>query len=188
MVRTAEQTTRDQRFIARLQGYVDGRDRGALAILRRGLTKRPGQAPEMYRFVEPWLQGEQSGWTQDSYYLIAALFASHPTSLDDDARRPTNLGASFARMAPTDEQRQSIEHRFTVLLNSSQEDLHVHLRQAISLLKAKGTPVDWALLLRDIRWWDHEDRWVQRSWARAFWGSFSPGTTDEIRDEEEPSS
>jgi CRISPR system Cascade subunit CasB len=63
-----------------------------------------------------------------------------------------------------------VERRFVALLNCHQDDLDHHLRQAVSLLKSKDAPVDWAELLKDIQRWDNDDRLVQRRWARAFWG------------------
>ena len=69
--------------------------------------------------------------------------------------------------------RELAEKRFVALLNCHQEDLPDHLRHAVSLLRSKEIPIDWARLLRDLRWWHREDKRVQRDWARAFWGRTS---------------
>lgn len=165
-----QQQNSSERFAAFLRGLADTNDRAALANLRRGLGRPPGEEPAMHRHVAPWAGSERSRWAEDVYYLVAALFALHPASWDRQAG-PSNLGASFARLRDAESNSpEGVERRFTNLLGVDAEDLHLHLRHAVSLLKSKDIPVDWARLLNDLRWWIHEDRWVQRRWARAFWG------------------
>ena len=113
------------------------------------------------------------------YYLVASLFAYHPQSWHrSDEAGPTNLGASFACIAKDKDNdssgSDSVENRFMILLTVPREDLHLHLRHAISLLKTREQSVDWTQLLDDLKFWGHEDGWVQRNWARAFWGWGAP--------------
>ena len=163
------QQNKTRRFVEFLEGLEERRGRGALAALRGGLDQRPGAAPEMHAYVARWAGGERSRWREDVHYLVASLFAYHPSNWRRQSHGGyTNLGASFARLAVGDAQ-SSVERRFTTLLNARREDLHIHLRHAVSLLRASDQPVDWAQLLDDLKSWGHEDRWVQRNWARAFW-------------------
>ena len=55
-------------------------------------------------------------------------------------------------------------------LSAHEDELEWHLRQAVSLCKANHVPVNWHGLFRDVRGWSHPNRWVQRNWARSFWG------------------
>ena len=163
------QQSRTSRFVEFLMTLEERRGRGALAALRRGLGQRPGTTTEMHPYVATWAGGERSRWREDVHYLVASLFAYQPVNWRQE--RPggyTNLGASFARLAVGPAQ-ESVERRFTNLLTARQEDLHIHMPHAISLLKSKEQPVDWARLLDDLKSWDHDERWVQRNWARAFW-------------------
>jgi len=165
----APPTARERRFAEYLAKLVKDHNLGALAALRRGLGKRPGEAAEAHRYVVPWLAPEARPWQDDAYYLIGALFAWHQGSwpeADGTGKAPTNLGASFARLRGGSD---GIEKRFVALLNCHRDDLPNHLRQAVGLLKSKDVPVDWAQLLHDILGWDWESRSVQREWARAFW-------------------
>ena len=175
-----QQNSSSERFAAFLQGLAQSNDRGALAALRKGLGRPPGEEPSMHRYVAPWTGSERSRWVEDTYYLVAALFAHHPVQWDKRSG-PSNLGASFALLRNTrDGSPETLERRFTSLLGVDAEDLHLHLRHAVSLLKSNDIPVDWGRLLTDLRWWGHEDRWVQRRWARAFWGgSQQPGEAEE---------
>lgn len=166
-----------QRFIESLFALLKTEDRGALAALRRGLGKRPGEAPEMFPYVIPycaWLSEPR----QDDYFLVAALFAlmhqgdrgtpDWGDQLASGWHRP-NLGASYRALAEKTGS-ESIERRFVALLNARREDLDDHLRRAVALMKAHDVNVNWSKLLRDLRWWSDDSRRVQREWAQAFWG------------------
>ncbi len=167
-------------FIEHLESLAANQDRAALAALRRGLGKEPGTVAEMHRHVVPWLPSSASPWQNDAHYLVAALFAWHQGSWhrEQDVPGATNLGASFARLAASVES-ESVESRFVAMLNCHRDDLPTHLRHGAGLLKSKEIPVDWSQLLSDIQNWDSESRRVQRSWARAFWGSHATGQPEQ---------
>ena len=150
-------------FIRHLQKLADGQERGALASLRRGLGQPPGTVADMYRYVEPFL-GADARYKESAYYLVAALFALHPSS--------TEFGDMGKHMAATrtDSGTDALERRFTALLAAHPDDLPDYLRQAVSFLKSKDIPVNWNQLLRVLQNWGHEDRYVQKNWARSFWG------------------
>lgn len=179
-------------FTSYLASLVRDERRDALAALRRGLGKRPGQAAEMFPYIVPWLSDSMSLTRQADYFLVASLFASHQISwpaADVGATGGytggwTNMGASFRRLnaaASSD----SIEKRFVALLNAEREDLPQHLRHAVSLLRAHDVPVDWARLLSDLAGWGREDRRVQRAWAQAFWRHDATSTPQADRTESE---
>lgn len=150
-------------FIARLQELAQKQDRGALSALRRGLGKEPGTAPEMFRYVEPFLPYSRSKSYESACYLVAALFAFHSLSTSGG-----NFGAHFA-MARSENGDDALERRFTTLLSCHPEDLPDYLRQAVSFLKSKDIPVNWNQLFWDLQNWDEEDRRVQKKWANSFW-------------------
>ena len=160
----------EQRFADALQRLVDREDRATLAALRRGLGKEPGLVPETHPFVLHWVPRNIPRHLEDNWYLVASLFAIHQRNWRvSDEQRFTNLGASFARLSQATDS-ASIERRFVAILNCDADDLPHHLRAAISLLATHDVPVDFAQLLRDLRWWVAERRTVQRNWARSFWG------------------
>ena len=168
MTETIVQKGREERFVEYLEELERDEDRAALAALRRSVSKSPGEAAEAHRYVLPF---NPATWEESAYYLVGGLFALHPRSWrrEEGDRSLTNLGASFARLGSQVDSK-SIEKRFVALLNSHEEDLAEHLRHTIGLLGSKEIPVDWVQLLKDLRNWNHEDRFVQLNWARAFWG------------------
>lgn len=145
---------REQRFIAYLEAFVEKEERGMLAALRRGLGKEPGTVAEMHRYVVPWLPDDDaSDWQANRWYIVASLFALHQGNWTSSGEgRRLNLGASFSQLRQKTDS-DSIERRFIAMLNCDADDLPQHLRHAISLLKSHEVKVDFAQLLRDLRWW-----------------------------------
>lgn len=178
-------TDREKAFAKFLEKLAQEKNRAALAALRRGLGKDPGQAAEMYPYIVPWLSADPPPLVAAAYYHVAAWFAWHQGSWPDqsDETGPTNLGASFARLAAAVDSK-SLESRFVALLNCHPDDLPQHLRHAVGLLKSKNIPVDWAQLLHDFQAWGWESRAVQKKWARAFWRQTASPTTQEAPAEE----
>lgn len=146
--------------------------RAALATLRRGLGQPAGTVIEMYRYLGSYLPANARQGEENAYFLVAALFAFHPQHWPhSEGAPPNNLGVSFRLLHQAEGATDSLEKRFTALLNASREDLEHHLRHAISLLRAKEIPVNYLQLLRDIQQWTDEERRIQRRWAGAYWGS-----------------
>ena len=140
----------------------DKKDTAALAKLRRGLGKSKGK-PEMYPYVVKFIE---DGWKADERaFLVASLFAFHP----DPAPESVSMGHVFAGIQRV-QQTDSIEKRFVRLLEADLEDLGHHLRQAIALAKSKQVTVNYHNLIHDLKYWDHDERFVQLAWARDFWG------------------
>jgi CRISPR system Cascade subunit CasB len=156
--------TTNHPFIDHLQSLVSKEERGALAALRRGLGRPPGTAPELYRYVEPYLPQKCSRSFENACYLIASLFAMHP-----ETTTRGNLGSHLA-LTRSEAGDDALERRFTALLSAHPEDLPEYLRHSISFLKSKDQPVNWNQLFWDLQHWDNENQRVQKEWARAFWG------------------
>jgi CRISPR system Cascade subunit CasB len=163
--------TREQPFVDYLESLRE--NRGALAGLRRGLGRAPGEAREMYPYVVPWVALDAPRDREAAYYLIAALYAFHPMPGGSG-----NMGAHFTRTFEPGGDRTAVERRFTGLLTAHHDDLPFHLRQAVGVLKSKDVPVDWRRLLADLLAWSHPDGYVQKQWARAFWGRAADHTPD----------
>lgn len=154
-----ESTGWEDRFVGVLEGLRDKKDRRALAELRRSVSSDVPYA--IYR----WLPAGIRSWQERAALEVAPLFALHP-----DAGGHGNLGGSLAAIKdPSD----SLEKRFVGALDCHRDDLSEHLRHLVTLLRSKAVAVDWRQLLRDVQGWDHESRYVQRQWAKSFWGQRS---------------
>ena len=167
-----QKTSLDEGFIAYLESVLRRDDRAILAHLRRGLGKEAGTAMEMFPYIARFVQTKYRS-EENAYFLVASLFGLYPTNSWKSDEKFNNLGKSLSFLK---DESDSIEKRFVALLNSDEEDLPNHLRQIVSLLKSKESPINWFLLLKDIKSWSHEDRFVQRNWAKGFWGNSTENT------------
>ena len=166
------------RFIAHLEtlGGIapdSSPDRRALAALRRSLATWPVVPPEALRVVAPFLPQKATGWWEDVYYIIAALFAMHPCSSDKETGRGPSLGRALATAVAREKVQggdaKGPERRLLALLGCRSEDLPTHLRHAVSFLSARKVSIDYGQLMRDLSWWDSVKGKVQRRWGRDFW-------------------
>lgn len=165
-----------RRFIGALLALAKAgqEDRGALADLRSGLGKPPGEMARVHRHVVPHLP--EASYNDQWYYTLATLFGLHPKQGSS-----RSLGAAFR---PLRSKSDSIEARFIALLNAHQEDLDGHLRHAISLLKSHDQAVDWFQLFDDLLQWSHPNGHVQLRWARDFYKSQAPDSAQSAEHEE----
>ncbi|HMO82185.1 MAG TPA: type I-E CRISPR-associated protein Cse2/CasB [Pyrinomonadaceae bacterium] len=168
----------DVPIVGYLRGLAKRKDRAALAHLRRGLGRKPGEAMEMYPYVGKYLREAPNRAYERAVFLTSALFADYPEA-------PQNAGDLGSSVRQIKDKSDSIERRFVALLDADAEDLHYYLRQMIGLLRANDVPVNWERLFKDISNWGSDSRYVQRKWARSFWGSTETQKTAEPQQEGE---
>jgi len=142
-------------------------NRAALAELRSGLGKEPGEMARVHKHVVPYLP--EKGYDDRCYYLLATLFGAFPQH-----RNGRSLGAAFR---PLRQKSDSMEGRFVALLNAHPDDLDDHLRHAVRLLQNNDEPLDWFGLFDDLLQWDHPHGHVQLQWARDFYRTDHAGQT-----------
>lgn len=167
------ETNTNHPFIERLWSFAENDQRGVLADLRRGLGQPPGTVPKMYPYVIPYLPAECSIWQEETYYLIAALFAYYQSGSGGDSRRKIeqgNLGDHLRTAVFKDNMDEApVERRFSALLAADRQDLSYYLKDMISLLKSHDVAVHWNQLFRDLQYWQTESKSVQKRWANSFW-------------------
>jgi len=152
-----------EQLIKRLEELRDKENRAALATLRRALSGQLEDTLRAFQHIGYSLPSREHD--QDTGILIGALFALHPREGGGG-----NMGDHVAALRRADENKtQSAERWFTALITSHRDDLPTALRQIIGLLESGQIPVNWAQLLYDLDYWDHEQHFVQRQWASAFW-------------------
>lgn len=151
------------KLVAHLFKLVAQDDRAALSRLRRGLGKPPGTDIGSFPDIVPYIPKDEEALSRAwPYFVVASLFASHPVQGPEGS----TIGAAMRRVADN----PSRNGRFRALLNAHVDDLPSHLRQVVGLIEAKQSAFCWARLLGDLRGWSHPDQYVQRRWARDFWG------------------
>jgi CRISPR system Cascade subunit CasB len=141
-------------------------DRASLARLKRAVGRSLAEStslmPFFYRRLPPTVRGRS---VEESYFLVATLFPFAPGRWEGDLG--VSLGLLRARSGISEE---GVDRRVAVLLDAASPELPFRLRQMVCLLAHHGLPLDWRRLLEDLRWWDHPERWVQKRWARSYFG------------------
>jgi CRISPR system Cascade subunit CasB len=169
-------------LVDRLLELARQQDRGALAALRSGVGKRPGEAGRMFPYVAPFLPAAAaSGPVVEAAFLTAALFAAHPlhgpigslgASLWRATKQPGNPGGKH--------EKEGVERRLAAALDAHADDLPHHLEGLITLCESAGAPVDWHQFQRDVagllsEWTVRADSrrlvrdMIRIRWARDFW-------------------
>lgn len=159
-------------YIDRLDEVVRRGDRARLAALRQLVAPPARWGPDVYATAMALLPPVVVDYEEDLWLFVAGLHALwHRGRSTPAPHSGSTLGSSVRTLGRRKglELAPAVERRFSVLLTSSDERLHHHLRQAVTQLAGEGIGVDFVRLLSDLRHWDHPDRYVQRRWAREFW-------------------
>jgi CRISPR type I-E-associated protein CasB/Cse2 len=156
-------------------------DRAVLAHLRRGVDR-----PLDYTLGRVgWLFRRVPDSALDDAVLAAGLFAW--VKGDCQHKRDVNFGAAFGSGLTLDEMLRR-EKRFIDLLDTDKKELPYKLRQTITLIGRENVGLDWILLIKDLVRWNHEDRKVQKAWARGFWATSTDDNTQLIAAATQPDS
>jgi CRISPR system Cascade subunit CasB len=155
-LRGEEEDARIYDFVARLQRL----DKAGRARLRRNaglrISESHGVLDVFYRLVPLELPLED----HETYFLVATLFPLAATGSSGD------MGSVLKAAAKS----RSQDRRFEALLDSDMEELPFRLRQAVSLARSSRKSVDWVRLLTHVLHWNDEAHWVQKQWARSYFG------------------
>ncbi|MGW2492573.1 type I-E CRISPR-associated protein Cse2/CasB [Streptomyces sp. NPDC001606] len=176
------------RFVAYVHRVCESKQ--ARAALRRGLGLPLEQCNYMHRYLVPWLRDnddEHHGDVRRAYYAVAALIAARPrsardTTPDDTTSTPRyerpNLGASLGQaVAKGAFKENSAESALHLMARQSSDAIHPGLPALVRQLLGGSIPVDWAVLLEDLAWWNRNRDAIATRWLESYFRTAS-GTTD----------
>lgn len=147
-------------FIARL----DKLDVGDRARLKRNAGKTIGEAHEVLGLFYAILPHNISQFQEEIYFLVATLYPM--TSKGSKG----NFGDHLL-MAQSSKNSKGLDRRVEILLDADLPQLHFRLRQSVHFLQSCRVSINWVQLLEDLLQWNHPDRYIQKRWARSFYGS-----------------
>ena len=145
-------------FISRLEHL----DAGGRARLKRSAGELLAEAREIAFFFSLLPNGVQEK-QEETYFLTATLF---PLA---EAGGSGDLGASLRR-ARSDKNSKGLDRRVQALLDADEAQLPYRLRRAVFFLKSNRVRVNWERLLQDLLQWNASTRFIQRQWARSYFG------------------
>lgn len=149
--------------LSRLQNLPEHPQKAALANLRRGVGRIPGELPELWgEFLldlPPQLASETGEPTKAEWavYLALTLYALHQQGRDA-RREPMHreeqpLGRAVRRLVQPEEDPQdaAVLRRFQALTSAaSMREASQHLRGLIQLLRSEGIALDYVHLAADL--------------------------------------
>jgi CRISPR type I-E-associated protein CasB/Cse2 len=162
-----ERLERANKFFKALAKRIE-KDSGSAADLRRALSGEERHLRNTYPIVLSYL-GEIKEWQQDTWILVAALFAYYPQEIRSQQK---DFGSSCRGLAAGNDS-GGVERRFRSLLDTSLIDMRSPLTNLVRQMKSKGVRVDYPQLLVDLLQWEHSNQYIQDRWARTFWGAVS---------------
>lgn len=135
--------------------------RAALANLRRGVGRKPGEMPQLYgEFLEDmpetmYSDGNEPSYAEWAVYMAVTLYALHQQSKDicenNMNREKISLGEAASKLAADKDDRERIWRRFYVVATSEDmQEMSYHLRGLIQLLRDKDIPLDYPRLAKDL--------------------------------------
>jgi len=145
-------------FVARL-GMLDAGER---ARLKRSAGMALAESRNVLGLFYRLLPYGVPGYQEESYFLVATLFPLAKPGEQGD------LGTAL-RHARSTQNSKGLDRRVEILLDSDAAQLPFRLRQAIHFLGSAEQPVNWVTLLEDLLSWNHQNRFVQKHWARSYY-------------------
>ena len=172
----------------RLDDNKSRRARGELAALRRGVSRSPGELPEIWELTRvevPDGAGDAPTWEEIAVHTAMTLYAVHQQSRIEHMFSPgVGLGSAARRLIGSpDEENPSARARFNALVTSTTvAELRHHLRSFVSLLRARGIALDHAMLADDVLRFQQPGgaKKVRLAWARQYYSlpAETPSATD----------
>ena len=166
----------------------ESRARGELAALRKGVSRSPGELPEIWELTEvppPEHAGDAPTGEEIAVHTAMTLYAVHQQSRTEPMFSPgVGLGSAARRLiGPPDEENPSARARFNALVTSTTvAELRHHLRSFVSLLRARGIALDHAMLADDVLRFQQPGgaKKVRLAWARQYYSlpAETPPATD----------
>ena len=161
----------------RLDDNKSRRARGELAALRRGVSRSPGELPEIWELIRvevPDGAGDAPTWEEIAVHTAMTLYAVHQQSRTEHMFSPgVGLGSAARRLIGSpDEENPSARARFNALVTSTTvAELRHHLRSFVSLLRARGIALDHAMLADDVLRFQQPGgaKQVRLTWARQYY-------------------
>lgn len=148
------------RALNKIDNMPEHSRKAMLSNLRRGIGRVPGDMPELWGILlqdlPAELQSKNGTPTAGEWavYLALTLYALHQQGQENAMHQPgISLGRAVRQLAdPESEPEESPSfRRFQTLLTASDiQEISHHLRGMIQLLRAKGIPLDYAKLAKDL--------------------------------------
>ena len=161
----------------------DAATRAMLAKLRRGIGKTPGSMPELWEVTMEGMpealyrKGGEPTRGEWAVHTALTLYALHQQGKDLQKKwmhqDDVTLGTALRKLINNDEEQEKrVKRRFdTAATSESLPEFAHHLRGVIQILKTQDIPLDYALLAKDLYWFQVQEArdGIKLNWGRDFY-------------------
>ena len=164
-----------------------GKGRGMMANLRRGVSRKPDEIPELWgmifdRMPEKLLGKNQISYAEWAVYTALTLYAMHQQSSDRNMhQKDISVGQASAKLIKNEEDTERILKRLNLVVTAvSPEDLAYHLRSMVQLFRQEEITLDYARLASELYWFHREEsaQNIKLNWGRDFWRERNKKTSE----------
>ncbi|MFB7337755.1 type I-E CRISPR-associated protein Cse2/CasB [Streptomyces adustus] len=166
------------RFIAHVHKLCESN--GTRAALRRGLGLPVERCNYLHRYLVPWAPEHPDA--KQACYAVATLIAARPRTVRNaDAEQAArgdgavnwgaraNLGAALGQAVTKGVLKPATaESALHLMSRQSTEAIHPSLPALTRQLLNGGIPVDWAVLQRDLAWWNRDRDRIATRWFESY--------------------
>ena len=176
-----------------IAGRAESEARAALANLRRGVGRRPGELPQLYgELLQDMPEAMYSAGSKPSYaewavYMALTLYAMHQqgkdVKTDNMNRENVSLGNAASELVADNDDTERIWKRlYAVASSADMQEMSYHIRALIKLLRDKDIPLDYPQLAKDLYFYQLSDESAEH--IRLKWGQdFYKKRTDENKED-----
>lgn len=162
----------------------------ALAELRRGIGKAPGEIPQLWGYYlesmpEEFYGDDEPSRAEWAVYIALTLFALHQQGKDTQTNSMYKEGQSFGKAISclvhgANDQERVLRRFNTIATASSVEELFHYMRSAVQLLRGESIGLDYAKLAADIYCFQFPELMsnVRLRWGQDFYGNIRNENTD----------
>jgi CRISPR system Cascade subunit CasB len=147
--------------------------RASLAKLRRGIGRSLDESPELFGEVFPGFPLPGNAYAENAVFIALSLYAFHKQGQDSSMNiEKMSIGKAMRGLVRGEDNEEAINSRFDRILTSNNiEELAVHLRGVIGLLKREGVGFDYSFFASDLYYFQQEDkrRKVIGDWGRDYY-------------------
>lgn len=169
----------------------DSAVRATLAKMRRGVSKNPGETPEIWEVtladLPESLLGKKNtpSWAEWAVHVALTLFALHQQGnnlkTEQMNKKGITLGTALHMLVKTPDDLARIKRRFdSVATSDSLDELSHHLRGLIQMMKAANIPLDYSALGEDLYHYQNISTrdGVRLAWGRDFYRNYQPESNE----------
>lgn len=183
--------------LAYLSSLPENHRKAAMAELRHGIGKEPGDMPQLWGILcegmpDKWMREDGIvSFEERAVYDAVTLYALHMQGKDSTAdmdTRERRIGNAIALLGSDNDEKERIRKRFLILFSRPDlEGLAYYLRGMIAMLRKENIGFDYAALAADFYRYQFPESAVnvRLSWGQDYYKTLDLSHKEEVTENEQ---